>query len=267
MASVAPKSVAAEVSEARKAIEDSMYSTYVVDQFSSEKLRRRIQSVLSQPGLSNSHKAILHHELAYLFGILGKFPEAMEQASLMANYGIGQVAAGYAMAHLAQLNGQVLISRGIIEDLSKAEDLGDSPAGLIAAHQAMSGMLKDALKNTSPSVMHFDHINSAVKILDAIGVSDIEVTMRLDTACRVIRENINHPILAYKLFAMEGEGILYRYVVNSTVDDLIAINDKVLDALLDHHDGPLDRELSICVTPWSDIENLGAVEAYHVSIV
>lgn len=112
----------------------------------------------------------------------------------------------------------------------------------------------------------FEASIEAARILRRIGVDDIELTKRLDTACRVIQSKIQHPILAYKLFAKDDEGILYRYVVKAPMGDLLELNEMILDALLEEHDGPLDQELSICVTPWVPEDRPLLEEAYHVSI-
>ncbi|WP_158539558.1 hypothetical protein [Pseudomonas sp. 2848] len=87
-----------------------------------------------------------------------------------------------------------------------------------------------------------------------------------DLRLKTFRTEPSHPILGYKVFAQEGEGILYRYLVKAPIEELAELNDRVLDALMASHDGPLDQELSICVTPWAP-EDVGDVqEAYRVSI-
>ena len=122
------------------------------------------------------------------------------------------------------------------------------------------------MKNAKASDVNIKHEMAAARILNQLGVDDTELTKRLDTACRVIRANINHPILGQKLFAMEGEGILFRYIVKASIDELIELNDKVLDALIDGHDGPLDQELSIRVSPWSEQESQPREAAYRVHL-
>ncbi|WP_256806515.1 hypothetical protein [Pseudomonas kurunegalensis] len=265
MAGVVPKTVAEEIIEARRAVEEKMYSTYVVDEFSTALLKRKVEKELSRSGISPAYRAVLHHELAYLFGVPGRYRESVQQMELMAKSGFEPIAVAFSSAHISIISGYVLRARKIIEEVSNSGGFPVSSNSLLAALQVQTGMLESAIKIVGPGAEELKHIEASVRILNRIGVEDLELTKRLDTACRVIRDQISHPIMGFKIFAMEGEGILYRYVVKAPVDDLIALNDKVLDALIDNHDGPLDQELSICVTPWSSDEVFSREEAHHVS--
>lgn len=260
------KTVAEEIAKARKLIEDHLYSTYTIDELSVERARRKAMRTLQSPSTPAKVKIMLYHEVAYLLSLQGKYFESMDQLSASANWGLDPVAIAFSKSHMSILNGRMLHAREVVDAPDFLEIVPSKSKSLLAAIQVNVGIIEKAVMNTGSDKSEFKHVSAAARILESIGVSDLELTKRLDTACRVIREHANHPILGYKLFAMEGEGILYRFLVRASVDDVIELNDKLLDALLDNHDGPLDRELSICVTPWSESEKPNREEAYYVGL-
>lgn len=260
------KTVAEEITEARVLIENRLYSTYAIDELSTERAKRKAMQLLQLSSTPAKAKIIVHHEVAYLLALQGKYRESMEHLSLSASWGLDPVATVFSTSHMSILNGRMLHARDVVDAPDFLKLVPSKSKSLLAAIQVNVGIIEKAVITTGFDKSEFKHIAAAARILESIGVSDMELTKRLDTACRVIREHANHPILGYKLFAMEGEGILYRFLVRASVDDVIELNDKLLDALLDNHDGPLDRELSICVTPWSESEKPNREEAYYVGL-
>jgi len=259
-----PKTVLEEALEARGKIEDDLHASYDLDELAVERLKRKIVKDLSNKGRTDLYVAALHHELAYLLGLQGR-KGADAELDLAQDWGMDRVAIAISRSHIALMNGRISFSRSIVEGLSLWDELPEDARPALRAHLVQTGMLEAIMKNSEGG----DDIKreaAAARILERLGIDDIELTKRLDTACRVIRANANHPILGQKIFAMEGEGILYRYVVKASIDELIELNDKVLDALIEEHDGPLDQELSICVVPWSAEENFNREVAYHVSL-
>jgi hypothetical protein len=259
-----PKSVLQEVIESRNGVDASLYESYVLDELAVERLKRKIAGELKRGGNSNLHRGALHHELAYLLGLQGRVGVSGELAKAQ-NYGIQAFAIGLSTSHIAIMNGHVSEARETVERLSKVDDLPEAARKLLFAHFGQVGMLEAMVANAKGGrEVRYEHV--AAGILMRMGIEDIELTKRLDTACRVIRANIKHPILGRKLFASDGEGMLFRYVVKAPVDDLLRINDQVLDALMDEHDGPLDEVLSIMVTPWSYDKSFVREEAYNVQL-
>jgi len=261
---IQPKTVLEESLEARARIEDGLYVTYDLDEVAVERLKRNIIKDLKNKGRPDMYVAALHHELAYLLGLQGR-KGVDAQLDLAHERGMDRVAIDISRSHIAQMNGRISASRSIVEGLAQMDDLPESARPLLLAHFGQVGMLEEMMKYATPT-HDLTRESVAAGILQRLGISDVELTKRLDTACRVIRANANHPILGQKVFAMEGEGILYRYIVKASIDELLTINDKVLDALIEEHDGPLDQELSICVVPWSADEKHNREVAYHVSL-
>lgn len=266
MAGAVKKTIAQEVAEARISVEEDLYKTYIVDEFSVERIKRRVRESLGSNNSSGKVRLVMHHELAYLLGLQGRYQESMENLDLSEAWGLDPIAKVFSAAHISILNGQMLSAREFVEGQDFIAQVQPESKSLLASIHVNLGVMEKALIATAPNKSEFKHVQAATRILESIGVSDLELTKRLDTACRVIRESVSHPILGYKVFAMEGEGILYRFLVRASIDDVVELNDKVLDALIDNHDGPLDRELSIRVTPWTPDDKPDREEAYYVGI-
>lgn len=258
------KSAIAEIFEERQRIKNSLAESYVLDEVASERLKRRVLKELQEPSVSSSHRAALHHELGAILGTQGRVEDAIDHFAKAEHWGFDPIAVPFSMAFVYLSNGRVLEARSLIEKAYK--DAPEDILGLIKAHQAQAGMVGVFMDTTEARPPFVVDCSEAAHILASRGIADIELTKRLDTACSVIRRWISHPILGYKVFAQEGEGILYRYLVKAPIEDLIALNAKILDALMECHDGPLDRELSICVTPWAPEDAGDVQEAYRVRI-
>ncbi|WP_432755553.1 hypothetical protein [Pseudomonas sp. WMBT8] len=259
-----PKSVLEECSEERLRIQERLSFSYEMDELAIERLKRKLRGDLKVQGHPKTYAGALHLELAYLLGVQGKI-EADAELDFAEKCGVDRIAVSLSRSHIALMNGRICSARVIVEELSRMDDLPEGARPLLTAHFSQAGMLEELMKTQDLS-HDLTRETAAAQILQAIGVADIELTKRLDTACRVIRANANHPILGMKLFAMENEGIMYRYVVKASDDELIELNDKVLDALIEQHDGPLDQQLSIGVVPWTPDEQFILEAAYHVRV-
>lgn len=254
-----------EFTNTRRAIEDGLCNSYVVDEMSIERLKRSVLSESRRNDITDAYRAALFHELAYVLVFQGRYSESMDKLRTALNLGFDKIAYALSSSHLSLLHGEVLRAREFITLLEGVE-LAPDTEEMMAAHLIQAGAV-GKLSELIPSVeMELSPPTEALNILRRLGVDDLELTRRLDTACRVIRANVCHPILAYRFFALEGEGILYSFVVKDSLDKLAELNDKILDALIDEHDGPLDRELSIRVTPWHEGLMFSREEVYSVGI-
>lgn len=260
------KPIAQDVADARISVEEELYKTYIVDEFSVERIKRRAIESLGSSNCPAKIRLVMYHELAYLLGLQGRYQQSLENLDLSEAWGLDPIAKVFSAAHISIMNGQMLRAREFVEERDFTAQVKPESKSLLASIHVNLGIMEKALIATAPNKSEFKHVQAAARVLESIGESDLELTKRLDTACRVIREGIGHPILGFKLFAMEGEGILYRFLVRASIDEVVELNDKILDALIDNHDGPLDRELSIRVTPWTVDDKPDREEAYHVSI-
>lgn len=253
-----------EIFNERQRIKNSLSETYVLDEIASERLKRRILKELQAHSVGDQYRAALHHELAALLGSQGRVDDAYIHLVKAGQLGFERFGVVFTLAFIYLSNGWVMEARSLIESAYK--EAPEEVLGLVRAHQAQAGMVEVFMDLADRKPQFFSDSAEAARILVSRGIPDIELTKRLDTACRIIRANISHPILGYKVFAQEGEGILYRYLVKAPIEELILLNDKVLDALLEKHEGILDQELSICVTPWAPDDAGDIQEAYRVRI-
>jgi len=247
----------------RQGIEDRLLATCRLDELAAERLKRKIQIELDKPGLPALYEAALHHEYACLLGLQLRYPDAMKRMELAKAGGLERFALAISKSHLALLSGEILCAR---ETLSSISEVPDESRALVFSHHVLSGMLGSAMNYSGTSNISQASVRAAGAILESLDVDDIEGTKRLDVACKVIVAESLQPITGYKLFAMEGEGILYRFVVRAGIDELALLNERIIEALVDQFDGELDQELSICVTPWVSGDDYKAEEAHHVSI-
>lgn len=260
-----PKTVLQEVFEGRQAIESVLYGSYDLNEVAIARLKNRILADLKIPGRPSAYFAGLHHELGYLLALQNR-SGADAQLELAERYGMDSNAVAISRSHIALMSGRISDARKIIESLF-LKDIPLEVKQILTPHLVQPGMLEIMMKSNISMGRDVRYEMVAAEILRGLNVKDIELTSRLNTACGVIRENISHPILAQKIFAMEGEGILYRYVVKASIEELVHLNDMILDSLMDNHDGPLDQELTICVAPWAAEDNHPREQRYHVSLI
>ncbi|KTB96556.1 hypothetical protein [Pseudomonas sp. ICMP 10191] len=259
-----PQSSFHEIHEARHRIKDALYHSYVLDEVATERLKRRILKELENLNNKEVVRAALYHELAYALGVQGRYADAVRNIAIAKKLAFDPIGAAMSHAHIALINGRALDAREVLE--SEFVDADENVLRLIKAHQVQAGVVGGHMKMAGVEHLVLESAVEVARILDYMSIDDRELTVRLDTACRVIRANISHPIMGYKLFARQGEGILYRFVVKSSAEDLASINGKILDALMAEHDGPIDPELSILVTPFSMEDPSDITEAYRVGI-
>ncbi|MBC2680627.1 hypothetical protein [Pseudomonas baltica] len=259
-----PKSNIGELFSERQSIKDRLAETCTVDEVSIERLKRRFREALRNLALSVAQQAAVYHELACLAGFQGRYHEVISNMNRSKELGMDPIAVGFSSAYLALLNGRVLDARKVIEELK--EFVTEENIPLLRAQQAQVGMLGDFMAN---EIINDDFQREALEVkavIERLGVSDIEITKRLDAACQLIRSKINHPLIAYKLFAKGEEGILYRFMVKAPASELVALNEQILDVLLERFDNEIDNEISIMVTPWTASYHQISEEAYRVGV-
>ena len=260
-----PKSEIADLFAQRQAIKNRLSQTCALDEVSIERLKRRFRKMLKSPTLSQAQQAAVYHELACLVGTQGRYTEAVSYMESSRGLGMDKFAVSFTTAYLALLNGRIIDARLLVENISSSVLPQTIP--LLRAHQAQVGMLGDFMAEETLDSDFQREALEAKKVIGRLGISDFEITRRLDAACTLIRSHINHPIISYKLFASETEGILYRFLVNADTNKLADLNEMVLDMLIERFDEEIDNELSILVTPWSPSDSQISEEGYLVGVV
>lgn len=250
--------------ERRQSIQHQLGRTYTVDQITIARLKRDIRREIERGGLAATHEAALWHEIAYLLSIEGRYEEAHRAMAKADVPGFDPIALIIARSKIDLLCGAILEARRQVESINTG-DLPDSAKRAVLTQGMFTGSLKKTMEAAEMLGRDEQAAGVAAEILSQKGIDDLELTKMPDTACRVIRAGIDHPILGYKLFAMEGEGILYRFLVRADVEQIADLNEKIIEALIEKHDGPLDSELSIIATPWYGYEP-EEKGTYHVSM-
>ena len=102
--------------------------------------------------------------------------------------------------------------------------------------------------------------------MDQIGATDEQVVRRVAAAAKIIKSMSAHPFIAFDLFAMQGEGILYRFVVNGSTERLVEIDMAIDEALIADFDEEIDDVLSIGIAPYEFGSNMLAADGYYVGV-
>ncbi|WP_158539557.1 hypothetical protein [Pseudomonas sp. 2848] len=183
-----PQSVLAEIFEERQRIKNSLSESYILDELASERLKRRVSNELRDRSINDTHRAALHHELAAILGTQGRVDEACDHLGEAEKWGFEPIAVAFTMAFIYLSNGRVLDARSLIERVYK--DVPENILGLVRAHQAQAGIVGVFMDMAETKPQYFVDSAEVARILASRGIADIELTKRLDTACRVIRSSI-----------------------------------------------------------------------------
>lgn len=254
-----------ELYERRLDILNRLHRTLILDEVAVKRLEKDLSEQLEKPGLSQGLQAGYIHELAYMSGFRLRSEEAVQYLDLAEQLGIDPFAISLSKSYLLGICGRFIEARDVIEKVDVVS-LKDAQRIFLAPHYVELGMFRMAgenIKNMNDFDLYFEE---AREILASNGIDDSAVTARLDFAAKLIVERARHPIIDYRLFAMRGEGILYRFVVKGEIDDLATLSRQLSDALVDNFNGPLDEVLSIDISPLVPGHESLQGEVYRVGI-
>ncbi|MBA1280377.1 hypothetical protein [Stutzerimonas stutzeri] len=263
-----PKTVGNSVADERQLIWLKMIETHRIDDLAIRRLQRRISETLAKQGIDHSTQALLHHELAYLYGYQRKVGPAVQSLDIARIHGLPPTADSLSRAHIYWMNGKILQSRNIIcaIDTHGERQMISTLIGCTAS----VGMIARALRcidelggNARPEDRN---IEAAAAILHTAHVDESQITSRLQTAADVIRESVKHPFMAYDIFADDREGILFQFVVDGSVEEIVQLENRVTEALVDVYDGPIDRLFTIGIKPHIFSDNNTSYGPYHASL-
>ena len=254
-----------KILDERKNIENRLHSSFVLDEVSIKRLQKSIKNHLLLPSLSLIARAVLHHEMAYLFGLQRNVKEANSHLDDALSFGIDNLAVSISRGHIMLMSGRLLDARNFLENLEIDQE-NYQAIDVILPQYMECGMFRKAsdaaaaLNRNANSDLHVH------RILDGLGINDLEVTLRLDVAAEVICKAVSHPLLAYDIFAHDDEGILIQIVANADIETLALLNEEIADALTDRFNAPIDSVLSIMVKPFSSMENNVEGAVYRVGV-
>jgi hypothetical protein len=264
-----PRLAVNDISSERMVLWHSLAGNHVLDEFSVRRLINKIDSVLGSLSYGDKKRALLLHEQAYLHAYLMK-PEA--SASLFSEAeaaGFPTFAKCMAAAHALAMCGEMEMAKS--ENLSVVIDsLNTDDLVVLADSSAHLGLYKRAkdiyvLAGKAPEGFMCRAFEAA-EIMDASEISDEDIFERLSLATKIVKELSGHPNIAYDMFALRGEGILYRFVVRASIEKLVEIDAAIDEALAASFDAQTDRVLSIGVMPHTDHSARPFGRSYNVSM-
>jgi hypothetical protein len=255
--------------EERRNLWDKIALNHFVDEIEIRRLFNRFDKLLVDPGSRFNIAAVALHEQAYLYAYQMKTDNAIELFLLAKQSGLEDLAVSISTAHALYICGEVEMSKRIISniDIASANNAGLSGLADTCVHTGMFQMARDLYLRSGrqDGEISIQTIRAAM-IMDQIGATDEQVALRVATAARVVKSFSAHPFIAFDIFAMEDEGILYRFVVKGTTDQLVDLDLAIDEALLDEFDEDIDKVLSIGVAPYERGANILAADGYYVGV-
>lgn len=262
-----PRPAIEEIADERIAIFNEIVHIHQVDEFKIRRLQNKLEKLLASAKVEPVVRAVFHHEMAYLYAYRGMAKETSAHFDEAEDLGLTGVELSQSRAHALYLCGDIQgASRQTTRHSSAAIDNGETGNLLVLCIQTGLFIMADKILQGAKTVKQpYAHIAAA--ILERLGCSESDVTERLQVAANVIKASIKHPLMSYSLAAMEGDGILYRFVVKAEIDELVALDRAIDQALSDRFDSDeseLDRFLSIGVKPYTSDMDFNIEETGNV---
>lgn len=95
-------------------------------------------------------------------------------------------------------------------------------------------------------------IRTATSLMAEAGVSDQDISERVAVAAGVVAQHApEHPFVVYGFSATPDAGILYEFPLNLPVDELVDLDWKISEALVDAFEDPLSELIGFSTRPFS----------------
>jgi len=261
------KSVVNDLSTERRNLWSEIAARHAVDELKVHRLIKKFDDLIIPSRQRDSTIAIALHEQGYLYAYLGKKEISLQLFEDAVLAGLMPLAATISKAHALYICGDLELSKKVLLGI----DIEDAdPAGLagVADGCVQLGLFRMAadlyVQAGKQSGEVSEHLLAAAEIMNEIGATDDQVSARIETASKIIQSMSGHPHIALDVFAMQGEGILYRFMVKGPTDHLMAIDSAIDQALGSKYNDAIDRFLSIGVAPHEEGAVLTANEGYYV---
>ncbi len=259
------QSLLSHLSQRRRDLVDHFRDSFLLDEVEARRLAKDLQAESAKGSISQLVRGAALHELAYVEGLRGRLTSALGFMDRALRCGLDALAVSVSKAHILTMFGRFIDARAELE----AIDLESIPAsargsiyGLCEEVGMYSAASKVDIRNPTPEFFSAE----ASKILADANISEVEITQRLDFAALIVRERAKHSLIAYDLFAMRGEGILFRFVVDAPMDELIELDWEITGKIAKKFSGLADDILSIGVKPFSKGEQHLEYGAYRVDV-
>jgi hypothetical protein len=264
-----PESVVNNLSNERRDLWSEIAARHAIDELKVRRLIRKFDDLIVPSRQTDSTIAIALHEQGYLYAYLGKKEISMQLFDDAVVAGLMPLAASISKAHALYICGDLKMSKEVLLgiDIEGVDQSGLAGVADGCMHLGLFTMAADLyVKAGKQSGEVSQHLLAAAEIMNEIGATDDQVSARLETASKIIQSMSGHPHIALDVFAMQGEGILYRFMVKGPTDHLMAIDSAIEQALGSKYNDAIDQYLSIGVAPHEEGAILTANEGYYVSM-
>lgn len=249
----------------RRNLEESFHDSFILDEVEARRLAKDLQAESSKGSIAQHERGAALHELAYVEGLRGRLTSALGFMGRAHQCGLDDLVVAVSKAHILIMFGRFIEARSELE----AIDYEGTP---VSAQGALYGLCEEVGMYEVASKMSIGFSNpefqssEASEILKEAHIDEIEVTQRLSFAAEIVCAFAKHRLIAYDLFAMHGEGILFRFIVDAPMDDLLNLDWEITSEVAKKFNGPVDDILSIGVKPFSKGDEHIEYGAYRVGI-
>ena len=249
----------------RRALEAKFHTSFILDEIEARRLARDLQFESSKGSISQIVRGAVLHELAYVEGLRGRLTSALGFMDRALRCGLDEIAIATSRAHILIMFGKFWEARKVLQDV-RFEDIPDAAKGALHGLCEEVGMYQWASMLSVGNHISGKFSEEASVILSEAGIGETEITERLDYASSIVNASVSHRLIAYDLFAMQGEGILFRFVVDAPMSELVELDWALTAKVAERFGGPADEVLSIGIKPFSAGEQHLEYGAYNVNV-
>lgn len=263
-----PKLAIAEFSSQRRAMWDAIADTHVVNQIAIRRLYNELDALLAVLPPGDASRPFALHEQAYLSAYLMKPDASLSLFQRAEAEGLPSIAKAVSASHALYICGEIKMAIDEIErvnlDDAKPRDL--EAVADQCVHLGLFVRARELYQAAGSKGGYVERITCAAELIEELNGNDREVSDRLAVAAEIVKKMSYHPFIGYDVFAMRGEGILFRFVVRDDIERLVDIDREIDAALSVLFEGPIDNIFSIGIYPHTEgaLKEIG--EPYNVGI-
>ncbi|WP_122448677.1 hypothetical protein [Pseudomonas viridiflava] len=259
-----PRLAIVDIATDRQTLWSEATRSYVMDEIKVRRLINKLDKLLSTLPPSHSHRVIALHEKAYLYAYLMKRDVSRKYFDDAESEGLPLLAKCVSLSHALFVCGDL---KGGAQEIMKVDREQVAQVDLVGVaaccvHLGLFKMAKDFYLQAGMGAEGISKkVVEAAQILDDIEAEDSDILERISVAGEIVKQMTNSPLIAYDLFAMQGEGILFRFVVRGGVDHLSKIDRAIDEALSSQFCEVIDNFFSIGIAPHApdSVKSMGSL--------
>lgn len=264
-----PKLAIADFADQRRVMWEAFAKTHIIDEMAVRRLLNHLDALFAALPSGHRSRPLVLHEQAYLYAYLMKADSAVKLFIQAESEGLPPVAKSVSTAHALYVCGEMKMA---VEEIERVSLDGAGSDELIAVanqcvHLGLFRRARDLYEKAGSTIEGYvARVICAAELMEEIGASDQEVSDRLAVVAHIVKDMSRHPFIGYDLFAMRGEGILFRFVVRDDIGRLVEMDRQIDEALSNQFESPIDRLFSVGIYPHEDgsLKEIG--DAYNVSM-